>query len=88
MAKSKEEIEKELIVLLTPIIDVEPEEITSKAHFFHDWAIDSLKHMEIFVVILKHFGVDVIREEQLNLVTIKDVAELIYGGMLKLVEIY
>ncbi len=77
MGLIKDEIEKELKNVLLKIIDVEPEEMQSSAHFFKDLGVDSIKAIEIIVAIEKHFKITIPEDKATSVTTIEKAAELI-----------
>jgi acyl carrier protein len=83
MEKTKAQVEEELKGILLKIIDVEPEEIKPKAHFFNDLDVDSIKAIEIAVAIDKCFKVTINEEDMPKITTLESAVDLIYKKMEK-----
>lgn len=71
-----ENIEKEIISIVSDVTGFDKEEITPDTHFFNDLEIDSVKAIEITVAVEKKFKVKVRDEDVPNITTIRHAVEL------------
>lgn len=72
----RENIEKEIISIISDVTGFDEEEITPDTHFFNDLEIDSVKAIEITVAIEKKFKVKVRDEDVPNITTVRHAVEL------------
>lgn len=72
-----EDIEKEIITIISDISGFEPEEIKPETNFFQDLEIDSIKAIEITVAIEKKFKISVRDEDVPNITTVKEAVDLV-----------
>jgi len=72
-----EDIEKEIITIISDVSGFEPEEIKPETNFFQDLEIDSIKAIEITVAIEKKFKISVRDEDVPNITTIKEAVDLV-----------
>jgi len=70
-------IEKEIITIVSDVSGFDEEEITLETNFFKDLEIDSVKAIEITVAIEKKFKISVRDEEVPNITTVKHAVELV-----------
>ncbi len=70
-------VEKEIIAIVSDVSGFEPEEITQESNFFKDLEIDSIKAIEITVAIEKKFKISVRDEDVPNITTVKQAVELV-----------
>ncbi len=70
-------IEKEIISIISDVSGFDEEEITPEKNFFKDLEIDSIKAIEITVAIEKKFKISVRDEDVPNITTVKQAVELV-----------
>ena len=70
-------IEKEIISIISDVSGFEEEEIKPDANFYKDLEIDSIKAIEITVAIEKNFKISVRDEDVPNITTVKQAVELV-----------
>lgn len=72
-----ENIEKEIVAIISDVSGFEPEEIKPETNFFQDLEIDSIKAIEITVAIEKKFKISVRDEDVPNITTVKEAVALV-----------
>jgi len=72
-----ENVEKEIVLIISDISGLDVEEITPEKNFFRDLEIDSIKAIEVTVAIEKKFKVSVRDEDVPKITTVKDAVELV-----------
>jgi acyl carrier protein len=72
-----ENIEKEIVSIISDVSGFDAEEITPEKNFFKDLEIDSIKAIEITVAIEKKFKVSVRDEDVPKISTVKEAVELV-----------
>ena len=72
-----ENVEKEIVSIISDVSGFDVEEITSEKNFFKDLEIDSIKAIEITVAIEKRFKVSVRDEDVPKITTVKKEVELV-----------
>lgn len=72
-----ENIEKEIISIISDVSGFDAEEITPETNFFKDLEIDSIKAIEITVAIEKKFKISVRDEDVPNITTVKQAVEMV-----------
>lgn len=72
-----EDIEREIVAIISDVSGFEPEEIKPETNFFQDLEIDSIKAIEITVAIEKKFKISVRDEDVPNITTVKQAVELV-----------
>jgi acyl carrier protein len=77
MVNTANDIEKEIIAIISDVSGFEPEEITPETNFFKDLEIDSIKAIEITVAIEKKFKISVRDEDVPNITTVTQAVELV-----------
>lgn len=70
-------VEKEIVAIISEISGMEEEEIRPEMTFFEDLEIDSIKAIEITVALEKKFKVSVRDEDVPNIRTVKQAVDLI-----------
>jgi len=70
-------IEHEIVSIISDVTGFEKEEITPEKNFFKDLEIDSIKAIEITVAIEKKFKIKVRDEDVPNITTVKQAVELV-----------
>jgi acyl carrier protein len=70
-------IENEIVAIISEISGFGEEEIRPEMNFFNDLEIDSIKAIEITVAIEKKFKVSVRDEDVPKITTVKDAVELV-----------
>ena len=70
-------IEKEIISIISEVSGFDEEEIKPDANFFDDLEIDSIKAIEITVAIEKRFKISVRDEDVPNITTVKHAVDLV-----------
>lgn len=70
-------VQKEIISIVSDVTGFEPEEITPESNFYDDLEVDSVKAIEIAVAIEKRFKVTVRDEEIPNITTVKQAVEIV-----------
>jgi acyl carrier protein len=72
-----ENIEKEIVSIISDVSGFDADEITPEKNFFKDLEIDSIKAIEITVAIEKKFKVSVRDEDVPKISTVKEAVELV-----------
>ncbi len=72
-----ENVEKEIISIISDVSGFDEEEIAPEKNFFKDLEIDSIKAIEITVAIEKKFKISVRDEDVPNITTVKEAVELV-----------
>ena len=72
-----ENVEKEIVSIISDVSGFDAEEITSEKNFFKDLEIDSIKAIEITVAIEKKFKISVRDEDVPKITTVKEAVELV-----------
>ena len=72
-----ENIEKDLIAIISEVSGYEPEEIRPETNFFQDLEVDSIKAIEITVAIEKKFKISVRDEDVPKLATVEQAVNLV-----------
>jgi len=72
-----ENVEKEIVSIISEISGFEEEEITPDKNFFEDLEVDSIKAIEITVALEKKFKISVRDEDIPNITTIKQAVDLV-----------
>ena len=72
-----EDIEKEIITIISDVSGFDEEEITPDKNFFKDLEVDSIKAIEITVAIEKKFKISVRDEDVPNITTVKEAVDLV-----------
>ncbi len=70
-------IEKEIIKIISDVSGFEEEEITPETNLTNDLEVDSIKAIEITVAIEKKFKISVRDEDIPNITTVRDAVELV-----------
>ena len=70
-------VEKEIISIISDVSGFDEEEITPEKNFFKDLEIDSIKAIEITVAIEKKFKISVRDEDVPNITTVKQAVDLV-----------
>ncbi len=70
-------VEQEIISIVSDVTGFEPEEITPEKNFFEDLEVDSIKAIEIAVAIEKKFKVSVRDDEIPKITTVKHAVDLV-----------
>jgi acyl carrier protein len=70
-------VEEEIIAIISEISGYEPEEITPDKNFYDDLEIDSIKAIEITVAIEKKFKISVRDEDVPNIATVRQAVDLV-----------
>jgi len=70
-------VEKEIISIISDVSGFDEEEIKPDTNFFQDLEIDSIKAIEITVAIEKKFKISVRDEDVPNITTLKQAVELV-----------
>jgi acyl carrier protein len=70
-------VEKEIIAIISEISGFDEEDIKPDSNFFSDLEIDSIKAIEITVAIEKKFKISVRDEDVPNITTVKHAVELV-----------
>lgn len=73
----RENIEKDIIAIISEVSGYEPEEIKPDTNFFQDLEVDSIKAIEITVAIEKKFKISVRDEDVPKLATVKQAMDLV-----------
>ena len=71
------DVEKEVIAIISEVSGVDTEEITYDTKFQEDLEIDSIKAIEITVAIEKKFKISVRDEDVPNITTVRQTIELV-----------
>lgn len=72
-----EDIEKELVAIISDVTGFEPEEIQPGTNFYQDLEVDSIKAIEITVAIEKKFKISVRDEDVPNITTVKEAVVMV-----------
>jgi acyl carrier protein len=72
-----ENIEKEIISIISDVSGFDPEEITPDKNLATELEIDSIKAIEITVAIEKKFKISIRDEDVPNITTLKQAVELV-----------
>jgi acyl carrier protein len=70
-------VEQEIIAIISEISGYDPEEITPDKNFYNDLEVDSIKAIEITVAIEKKFKISVRDEDVPNITTVRQAIELV-----------
>ena len=70
-------VEKEIISIISDVSGFEPEEIRPDTNFFKDLEVDSIKAIEITVAIEKKFKISVRDEDVPKLTTVRQAIDLV-----------
>jgi acyl carrier protein len=70
-------VEQEVIAIISDISGYDPEEITPDKNFYNDLEVDSIKAIEITVAIEKKFKISVRDEDVPNITTVRQAVELV-----------
>ncbi len=70
-------VEQEIISIVSDVTGFEPEEITADKNFFEDLEVDSIKAIEIAVAIEKKFKVSVRDDEIPNITTVGHAVDMV-----------
>jgi acyl carrier protein len=70
-------IQKEIISIISDVTGFEPEEITLESNFYNDLEVDSVKAIEIVVAIEKRFKVSIRDEEIPNITTVMQAVDIV-----------
>jgi acyl carrier protein len=74
---TENDIEKEILSIISEVSGFEEEEITPEKNFFDDLEVDSIKAIEITVAIEKKFKISVRDEDVPNITTVKHAVKLV-----------
>jgi acyl carrier protein len=72
-----ENVEKEIVSIISDVSGLDAEEITPEKNFFKDLEVDSIKAIEITVAIEKKFKVSIRDEDVPKITTVKEAVELV-----------
>lgn len=70
-------IETEIVSIISEVSGLEPEEITFESKFIDDLDIDSIKAIEIAVALEKHFKISVRDEDIPNIGTVQQAVDIV-----------
>lgn len=70
-------IEKEIISIISDVSGFDEEEITPEKNFYKDLEIDSIKAIEITVALEKKYKISIRDEDVPNITTVKQAVELV-----------
>ena len=70
-------VEKEIILIISDVSGLDEGEISSEKNFFKDLEVDSIKAIEITVAIEKKFKVSIRDEDVPKITTVKEAVELV-----------
>ncbi len=70
-------VEKEIVSIISDVSGFDKEEITSDKNFFKDLEVDSIKAIEITVAIEKKFKISVRDEDVPKITTVKEAVGLV-----------
>lgn len=76
MKKMIEDVEKEIVSIISDVSGFDENEITPDKNFFKDLEIDSIKAIEITVAIEKKFKISVRDEDVPKITTIREAVDL------------
>jgi acyl carrier protein len=74
---SKEDIEKEIVFIISEVSGEDADKIVPESNFFTDLEIDSIKAIEITVAIEKKFKISVRDEDVPKIATVSDAVILV-----------
>jgi acyl carrier protein len=72
-----ENVEREIVSIISDVSGLDTEDITSEKNFFRDLEVDSIKAIEITVAIEKKFKVSIRDEDVPKITTVKEAVELV-----------
>lgn len=72
-----ENVEKEIVSIISDVSGLDAEDITPEKNFFKDLEVDSIKAIEITVAIEKKFKVSIRDEDVPKITTVKEAVELV-----------
>lgn len=72
-----ENVEKEIVSIISDVSGLDAEEITPGKNFFKDLEVDSIKAIEITVAIEKKFKVSIRDEDVPKITTVKEAVDLV-----------
>lgn len=72
-----ENVEKEIVAIISDVSGLDAEDITPEKNFFKDLEVDSIKAIEITVAIEKKFKVSIRDEDVPKITTVKEAVELV-----------
>lgn len=70
-------IEKEIISIISDVSGFDEEEITPEKNFYKDLEIDSIKAIEVTVALEKKYKISIRDEDVPNITTVKQAVELV-----------
>jgi acyl carrier protein len=73
---NKDNIEKEIVSIVSDVSGVDEEEITPESNLANDLEIDSIKAIEIVVAIEKKFKISIRDEDIPQITTVKQILDL------------
>jgi len=74
---SENNIEKEIIAIISEIAGVEENEISPQSHLANDLEIDSIKAIEIIVAIEKKYKISIRDEDISQIKTVQEILNLV-----------
>ncbi len=72
-----ENVEKEIVSIISDVSGLDAEDITTEKNFFKDLEVDSIKAIEITVAIEKKFKVSIRDEDVPKITTVKEAVDLV-----------
>lgn len=72
-----ENVEKEIVSIISDVSGLDAEDITPEKNFFKDLEVDSIKAIEITVAIEKKFKVSIRDEDVPKITTVKEAVALV-----------
>lgn len=72
-----ENVEREIVAIISDVSGLDVEDITPEKNFFKDLEVDSIKAIEITVAIEKKFKVSIRDEDVPKITTVKEAVELV-----------
>lgn len=72
-----ENVEQEIVSIISDVSGLDSEDITPEKNFFKDLEVDSIKAIEITVAIEKKFKVSIRDEDVPKITTVKEAVELV-----------
>jgi acyl carrier protein len=72
-----ENVEQEIVSIISDVSGLDTEDITPEKNFFKDLEVDSIKAIEITVAIEKKFKVSIRDEDVPKITTVKEAVELV-----------
>jgi acyl carrier protein len=72
-----ENVEKEIVSIISDVSGLDADDITPEKNFFKDLEVDSIKAIEITVAIEKKFKVSIRDEDVPKITTVKEAVELV-----------